>query len=267
MKKKVVLDLASGEGYGTNLIAQHASFVTGVDISPEAVAHAKTKYKKANINFLVGSATAVPLDNNTVDVIVSFETIEHHDEHEKMMEEFRRVLKPDGLLIISSPEKVNYREIDPDNPYHVKELTLGEFKNLLSAYFISVRLYHQRFFDVSFIYPEQEEIAKIEEYTGDFVHIVRQPFYSKHLFNIGICCNTPSAMPALPASFFNAEEYWKKSRIELSLLTESMLRQAVETVRSSYSYRLGNFLLFPLSAVKKWLGSNRFGNRKNGTFS
>ncbi|MCY7293598.1 MAG: class I SAM-dependent methyltransferase, partial [Ferruginibacter sp.] len=107
---KKVLDIASGEGYGSNLIAGHASQAIGVDICPDAIARANTKYKKNNLKFLEGSADAIPLANAFADVVVSFETLEHHDKHEEMLAEVKRVLKPDGFLIMSSPNKKYYTD-------------------------------------------------------------------------------------------------------------------------------------------------------------
>jgi SAM-dependent methyltransferase len=130
---KRVLDLASGEGYGTHILAQSAEHVTGVDISPEAVAWAAQKYREENLAFLQGSANAVPLPDADVDVIVSFETLEHLGEHEAMFREIKRVLREDGLLIISTPNKRLYAH--NKNPFHVKELSGEEFIALLSGHF------------------------------------------------------------------------------------------------------------------------------------
>jgi ubiquinone/menaquinone biosynthesis C-methylase UbiE len=250
---KVVLDLASGEGYGSNLIAHHASFAYGVDISLEAVEHANKKYKKDNLSFLVGSATNIPLENNSVDVIVSFETLEHHTQHEEMMQEFRRVMKQDAVLIISTPEKENYKKIDPHNPYHQRELTFHEFENLLKRHFCNIHLYHQRFFDVSFIYPSSGLIEKIDEFSGDFNRVRRLPFQGNHLFNIAVCSNDKSVRLDIKPSFFNAGEYWQKSREEMGKLNEIRISKAVRAIRQSNSYRLGNFLLLPFSLVKRWM--------------
>jgi len=77
---KVVLDIASGEGYGSAFLAQSADRVIGVDISTDAVAHASAKYSRENLEYLVGTCSGIPLAGGSVDVVVSFETIEHHDE-------------------------------------------------------------------------------------------------------------------------------------------------------------------------------------------
>ncbi|HKM55661.1 MAG TPA: class I SAM-dependent methyltransferase, partial [Isosphaeraceae bacterium] len=100
---KVVLDIASGEGYGSALLAGRALRVYGVDISSEAIEHASKKYQAPNLKFLQGRADAIPLADSQVELAVSFETLEHHDLHDEMMRELRRVLQADGLLIISTP--------------------------------------------------------------------------------------------------------------------------------------------------------------------
>ncbi|MFY0099873.1 class I SAM-dependent methyltransferase, partial [Acinetobacter baumannii] len=82
--------------------------MTGVDIAPEAVAHASARYQRPNLRYLEGKCAASPLPDHSVDLIVSFETIEHHEQHEEMMREFKRVLRPDGLLLISNPDKHFY---------------------------------------------------------------------------------------------------------------------------------------------------------------
>ncbi len=88
-KDKIVLDIASGEGYGSNLLAGVASKVVGVDISAKTIKAAKEKYasKRNNLEFMEGRAENIPSDKEMFDVVVSFETIEHHDKHQEMMNE------------------------------------------------------------------------------------------------------------------------------------------------------------------------------------
>jgi GT2 family glycosyltransferase/ubiquinone/menaquinone biosynthesis C-methylase UbiE/glycosyltransferase involved in cell wall biosynthesis len=152
---KVVLDIASGEGYGSAMLADKALKVIGVDISEEAVGHAKNRYKKENLEYRVGSCASIPLPDASVDMIVSFETIEHHDQHEEMMQEFKRVLRPAGLVLISSPDKQNYSVVpEYSNPYHVKELFEQEFKQLLGNYFKNTSYFGQRIVYGSGIFSE-----------------------------------------------------------------------------------------------------------------
>ena len=162
---KNVLDIASGEGYGSSMLAQSAAnMVIGVDISEEAIAHARTKYETNNLNFRVGSCSNIPLADNSIDVVVSFETIEHHDDHQGMMFEVKRVLRPDGVLIISSPDKLEYSDkLDSHNEYHVKELYRDEFKELLRINFKKSRIYGQKIAYGSVILSE-EGVSTVASY-------------------------------------------------------------------------------------------------------
>ncbi len=140
-----VLDVACGEGYGSNLLAQVATSVVGVDIASEAVEHARMAYPANNLQFEQGSAVAIPLDDDSVDIVVSFETIEHLSEHDEMLTEIRRVLRPGGLLIISSPNKLVYSDRPGYvNPFHVRELYTQEFIALAKQHFELVAHYGQR---------------------------------------------------------------------------------------------------------------------------
>ncbi len=142
---KDVLDIACGEGYGTAKLAQFARFAYGVDISSEAVRHANSRYQLDNIKFSTGSCDAIPLPDHCVDLVVSFETIEHHDRHEEMMLEIKRVLRPGGVLLISSPDKQTYSvDTNYSNPYHIKELFADEFMNLLTKHFSTTKFFGQK---------------------------------------------------------------------------------------------------------------------------
>ena len=151
VKGKKVLDLASGEGYGSSLLSKEADTVVGVDIDGNAVEHARNKYSTQNLEFLQGSILEIPITgNNKFDVIVCFEVIEHVEEHEKLLSEVKRLLKKDGLFIVSSPNKKTYSdEISYNNPFHKKELYFNDFKNLLNKYFRSFIFFGQKVYDTS----------------------------------------------------------------------------------------------------------------------
>lgn len=151
---KTVLDIASGEGYGSALLASLAVHVYGVDVAADAVAHAKRKYVSDTLEFRVGSCTAIPLPDHSVDVIVSFETLEHHEQHDESMREFKRVLRPGGALLISSPDKKNYSDLRGfHNPFHVKELYEEEFRDLLQRHFRHTQFFSQRIAFGSMLLP------------------------------------------------------------------------------------------------------------------
>ena len=142
---KDVLDVASGEGYGTALISQTARNVVGVEIDGPSVKHASRAYARSNVSFLTGDARAIPLANASVDVVVSFETLEHFFEHAAFIAEVRRVLRPGGQLVISSPDRDVYSSLGGRvNPFHVHELSRAEFTTLLQTQFANTALYSQR---------------------------------------------------------------------------------------------------------------------------
>jgi ubiquinone/menaquinone biosynthesis C-methylase UbiE len=137
---KVVLDIACGTGYGSSILASSAKRVIGVDIDEDTVEYAKQKYGSSKISFLQGEATAIPLEDSSVDVIISFETVEHIKNYKKFLQEIKRVLKPKGLLAISTPNDKTYIE---DNPFHQHEFIFSEFLTLLKNNFKNVQPYFQ----------------------------------------------------------------------------------------------------------------------------
>jgi len=142
---KRILDIASGEGYGSKILAETAKRVIGVDIAQDAVSHAIKKYRVDNLEFRLGSCSSIPVEDNSIDMIVSFETIEHHAEHDQMMREFKRILVPNGFVIISSPNKYEYSDRpNYKNPYHIKELYRDEFESLLKTNFKNYKVLDQK---------------------------------------------------------------------------------------------------------------------------
>jgi SAM-dependent methyltransferase len=161
---KRVLDAACGEGYGSALLADVAAEVVGVDQSNEVVAHAIARYAHESCTrFICASVTNLPLPDASTDLVVSFETIEHLTEQEAMLAEFRRVLTPQGLLVISSPNKPVYTdERDYHNEFHVRELTRDELADLLAPGFPQQLWYGQRLLFHSLIWPESRRNAAPE---------------------------------------------------------------------------------------------------------
>ncbi|MBI1761772.1 MAG: methyltransferase domain-containing protein [Acidobacteria bacterium] len=239
---KTVLDIASGEGYGAALLAARAQFVYGVDIDLQVVEHANQRYgNNSKLRYLVGSCEAIPLPDHSVDVVTSFETIEHHDKHEEMMQEIKRVLKPEGILILSSPNKLTYSDLPGyQNPYHVKELYHEEFINLITRYFQYFRVYGQRFAVGSFVYGLQEvDSTSLDTYTLNDEQLTQKiPCLDNPLYFIAICADEPLPLqPSLDSIYIdNTDDLLKlqtddrlameqKLHEELSLYHETVLRQ------------------------------------------
>lgn len=210
IKDKVVLDIASGEGYGTNLLSKNACKVYGVDISKEAVDFSRKKYPNTNIEFIMGSIEQIPMPDNSLDVVVSFETIEHVNNHDLVMKEIKRIIKPKGLLIISSPVK-NYGAIK--NQYHLKELTTTEFQKLLRKYFNFNKFYSQQFFVGSLIEHNMDTTKKKRiKFEGDFLNIVDKTEKDTRRFNIAIASDRN--FNTIDDSYFDGKAIYDESLIK-----------------------------------------------------
>ena len=155
VKGKKVLDLASGEGYGTYILSEKAAYVVGVDIDVNTIEHAKKTYKKENIEFKAGSILDIPISGEKLfDVIICFEAMEHVKEHDTLFSEIKRLLKDDGFLIVSTPNKQIYTDDSGYcNPFHQKELNYNEFSDFLKKYFLDICIFGQRIISGSSIYP------------------------------------------------------------------------------------------------------------------
>jgi O-antigen biosynthesis protein len=140
-----VLDAACGAGYGSEILADIAENVIGGDVSEESIGYAKKTYARKNLHFQYTDVRKLSFEDNKFDVYTSFETIEHITEHENYLKEAVRVLKPDGLFIVSTPNKILYNQGRPPNEFHVKELTSVEFQILLGGYFKNITFYGQRY--------------------------------------------------------------------------------------------------------------------------
>jgi len=149
VRGKAVLDAACGEGYGSRLMADTAAQVTGLDIDGDTIGRAREKYREqGNLRFLQGSVAEIPLEDDSVDAVVSFETIEHVPEEVQhlFLGEIARVLRPDGFLVMSTPNKRIYSDLyDYKNEFHVKEFYHDEFLAFLREKFQYLKLYNQAF--------------------------------------------------------------------------------------------------------------------------
>jgi len=232
---KSVLDIACGEGYGSHLMAKKAKYVGGVDLDNVTVQAAAKKYQAPNLEFKQGNATEIPYEDHVFDVVVSFETIEHHDKHTEMMHEIKRVLKPSGICIISTPDKMEYSDKKNfNNPFHVKELYRHEFRSLLSGHFKNIVLLEQRFISGSMIIPEGTTDLSMNVFEGDF-HSIRGDSKIEAEYLIAIAGDGP--VPKGEFSFFLDNDFG-----------ENKIRQFQE---SSRRYKLGNNILKPWVFFKK----------------
>lgn len=137
---KTALDIASGSGYGTALLGESAAKMYGVDVDADAIAYAQKNYGSKNIEFLKGDGKDIPLADNSVEVVVSFETIEHIEDYRHFMAEVKRVLTDDGLFILSTPNDVEFPE---GAHFHIHEFERKELQKLVAQYFKQTKEYFQ----------------------------------------------------------------------------------------------------------------------------
>jgi len=223
-----VLDVASGEGYGSAFLAQTASHVTGVEVDPATVEHARHVYEAENLQFVHGEATNLPIEDHSVDVVVSFETIEHFADHRRFLAEVKRVLRPNGFLLISTPDMNVYSAAGTEsNPFHVKELTEAEFRAILSSSFRKVELLRQRAISGSAILPDTSgpgtNSLSIFEHRDGLTYeaspgLLRAPYL--------LAVASDHALPAVGVSLFIQKQY------------EEELRAAAQKTYQEWSQRI-----------------------------
>jgi 2-polyprenyl-3-methyl-5-hydroxy-6-metoxy-1,4-benzoquinol methylase len=135
-----VLDAGCGTGYGSELIhLAGASEVVAIDRSETALDLARATVSEG-VTCQVGDVADLPFPDDSFDAVVCFEVIEHVDDPDRVLDEFARALRADGLLIISSPNRDRYV---PGNPHHVHELVRDEMQAMLDARFASARIISQ----------------------------------------------------------------------------------------------------------------------------
>jgi SAM-dependent methyltransferase len=172
-----VIDMASGEGYGANLLAGRAEAVVGVEANPDAFEHARLRYRRANLRF---ERSMVEVYAEPCDAVVFLQTIEHVQDPGAVLEHFKAMLAPGGVVFVSTPNVLTLAppgEERSGNPWHVREYRPGEFRDLCAAHFAHVELYglfHARRLAL-------HQVA-IERLGWDAVHArlgLTQPFYDR----------------------------------------------------------------------------------------
>lgn len=197
-----VLDAACGEGYGSALLAPTAATVLGLDIDPAAIAHARVRYgAQSNLRYEQADATRLQLPAASFDLVVSFETLEHVEAHDELLDGLSHALAEDGLLVISSPDKASYSDAAGfRNEYHVRELYRDEFERLLRGRFAHVHLYAQRLLFQSAIWSLEPAAAAGPSHhaTAGADGEVADGLRYTPLYFIAVCSRRP--LPPLPPS-------------------------------------------------------------------
>jgi SAM-dependent methyltransferase len=136
-----VIDMASGEGYGSKVLAQSAAGVVGVEANPEAYEHARLRYTAANVRF---ERALVESFEQDADAVVFLQTIEHLQDPDATLDHFRSLVLPDGAVYVSTPNVLTLAPKGAErsgNPWHVHEYRPEEFEGLCRRHFDRVELY------------------------------------------------------------------------------------------------------------------------------
>jgi SAM-dependent methyltransferase len=232
---KSVLDAGCGTGYGTALLAAQAAEAAGFDASPEAVAYAREKYPCAR--FTAGSANAFPASDNSVDLVTAFDLIEHIPDWQSLVEEADRVLKPDGVFLLSAPHRLYYSEAAPSpSP---AQLERGALEEALARVFPFVRMVAQNHQECVLFAGEQESGAGLSS-------LGEAPDLREAHFFVAVCARQPVEIPLfayMPTSgnllrerdhyirSLNSELY--QARVEHARLLETHRRLEEEVNRQS----------------------------------
>lgn len=191
-REKIVLDIACGSGYGSDyLLKAGAKKVWGIDISEEAISYCRKRYPNENLLFSVGTVGKIPLQEKKIDLVISMETIEHVDEitQHDFLKEVRRVIKYEGLFIVSTPNSLVYQT---GNNFHIKEFILDEYELLLKQYFNNIKIYYQDNIESNFILLKDTLDSEIlvENKKNIVLRKLNAILSSESLYFIAICSNS-----------------------------------------------------------------------------
>lgn len=221
---KRVIDIASGEGYGAHILAGVARSVLGVDVFDAAVARANAKYGREGLRYQAGRCESFSREVEPAELVVSFETIEHLDDPEGFVRELAAALTPEGLAIISTPDRVSYTELTGfHNTFHLHELDLPEFEALLRRHFRHVLITGQKTVTTSVVTnlsstglldfdgPAQALATSIAA-TSSLAIGEEKPSALRPLYLVALCSN--AELPPAPASLSllidNDEALWRQ---------------------------------------------------------
>jgi SAM-dependent methyltransferase len=184
-----VLDIATGSGFGAALLAGRAAAVWALDIDAPCLRSAADRYGCSNVVFLQADAVRLPFRGRSMDLVAAFEVLEHVKDQEGLVAELARVVSPNGIVLISTPDKAAYSDARGyTNPFHVSEFYRGDLLALLSAHFCTVHLFQQQVRAGSLIEPAEGPGRQVEILTApppDLPGPMVSPMYLLALCSIG----------------------------------------------------------------------------------
>lgn len=244
---KIVLDVACGEGYGAYHIADQAKFTFGIDIDSETIELAQKKYSRNNLKYYCCSVEKLPLDDESIDVILSFETIEHVSNINKMIDEFKRVLKPSGLLILSTPDKKHYSdERNYKNPYHLKEFYLKEFQKFMCAHFTYNCFCVQKVINHTSLITSIKRFGQVDFFDGTIIDFKEVKLNHKILISI----SSNSLLNRVNDSIFTGEKITQ-------FLKRQNCKEVEGKIKNTITFKIGRMFMIPVILLRRLMNNRK----------
>lgn len=199
-----ILDLGFGEGYGTRMLSENCREITGVDVVEKVINYANEKYSRDNCKYIIYDGRTLPFEDNSLDIAVAFQVIEHIDDDDLFVSELHRVLKQNGRLFMTTPNRATRLKPGqkPFNRFHKREYYSHELKKILLKYFQQVDM-----FGVS----ASDEIHEIE------FRRIKQGGLMSVALNLGLRKLLPEALDFKLSRFLSRMRGQKKGSVDDNL--------------------------------------------------
>ncbi|HPN54848.1 MAG TPA: class I SAM-dependent methyltransferase [Candidatus Moranbacteria bacterium] len=252
VKNKYVLDIACGSGYGSKMISEAgAEKVFGVDISEEAILHCQENFNDKKIDFIRGSVSKIPVSDNSVDIVVSFETIEHVDKKNQhdFLKEVKRVLKDKGVFIVSTPNSLVYPK---GNKFHIHEMNPQEFRQIINENFKKSEMFYQD--DVAASYIMSENGAK----ERSVIEFIDANIFKKSEYIIAVCSDDNIENTFNFAGLTEWKPY-KSISNEIQQKNEIIQQKEkeIDAMRKTKAWRLAVLYVYVINKIKSVLFSSK----------
>lgn len=238
-----VLDFGSGSGYGAKALSESARHVLALDIDDGALDFARAEHQNDNLEFRKADDLGASLQDASFDLVTCFEVIEHLNEGDQitLLDNFRRILKPDGVLIISTPNPA-ITSLYGDNPFHLKEMDLEEFRSALARNFAHIAIFNQNLVSGSTLSRNGEDGEHTLQAAA--MYPARKTMREAEAAWVALC--SPSALPDVNPCFYvdNNRDFVHHRVNEIASKNRAQVRIYEQTKRANeYEIALANATL------------------------